>query len=301
MLKNYSKENYASWKDFQQAVLSEVKSSFEGHDSEYRGFLMTLTDFKFDSITINSISEDVIKVLFEDDTYLLFFRAVKAGILKLNKEDMQAYEKLNAIIDDAKLIHQEELKEAAEVLDVEVKKAREEYLARQEQLAQQAEIRKQEAKYRARVQKQLKKLESLKPENTSRLFEVPTTYYEAIGWMAKHTTSIKASMPDYMEKWFDGRFDCENKNVVNSKKRTVNGNPMQWGLSFRMSFDAEVSGALERKATSKNKKVIDSVAFVWDLIENYGFQFSKTRQDVEKIKAEIPQEHISDFEKGLAM
>ena len=104
-----------------------------------------------------------------------------------------------------------------------------------------------------------------------------------------------------MEKWFDSKFDCENKSVVDSRKRTSGGHPVQWGLSFRMSFDSAVSGILEQRATSQNKKVIDSVSFVWDLIDNFGFQFSKSGQDIDKIRAEIPNQYVSDFEKGLAM
>ena len=52
---------------------------------------------------------------------------------------------------------------------------------------------------------------------------------------------------------------------------------------------------------SKNKKVIDNVAFVWDLIENYGFQFRKDAQDADRIRNEIPKDYIADFERGLAM
>ena len=67
-----------------------------------------------------------------------------------------------------------------------------------------------------------------------------------------------------------------------------------------MSFDAEVSGPLEVRATSKNKKAIDSVAFVWDLIKNYGFQFGKV-QNLEEIRGCIPAENLADFDRGFAM
>ena len=124
--------------------------------------------------------------------------------------------------------------------------------------------------------------------------------YEVLGWIAKHTKSIKASMPDYMENWFVKNFGQDSdRYVVDSTKRTSGGHPMQWSLSCKISFDSEVPSILLNKVAS-NKKAIDSVAFVWDLVDNYGFTFGKT-QDINLIKSEIPSQYLEDFERGYAM
>lgn len=202
------------------------------------------------------------------------------------------------------------------LLSIDVDKVLEEMLptfeSRLEELRNQdVERREEEAKERARQEAELKfqikkekmlaKLNELKPENTRRLFTTPMSYYETLGWMAKHITSIKPSMPDLAEKWFVGIFgDVENRYVVDSRKRTSGGFPMQWGLSCKISFDQEVVGPLAKRATSSNKRVIDNVAFVWDLIEKYGFQFGK-KQDVDLIRKEIPTKYLLDFERGYLM
>ena len=300
MLK-YSKENYSSWKDFQLKTVEELKTLLVGHDAEHDGFEVSIDDFKLDYVYFGTEGKDVIKVFLGDDEFLLFFGAVNTGTLKLNNEDMCAYEEINSIYTEAEAIHKVELEEEAKLAEIRLTEIRAANIKRAEEKAAKLAKIEEERKFKLRIEKNLKKLAMLSPEKTSRLFETPTNYYEALGWMAKHTASIKSSMPDYMEPWFVKRFGDVERNVVNSKKRTQGGHPKQWGLSFKMSFNAEVSGPLEQRATSKNKKVIDSVAFVWDLIEHYGFQFVKGAQDIEKIKEEIPQEHISDFEKGLEM
>jgi len=301
MLKVYSKTNYQDFNEFKARALEEAKSLFGGHDASYRGFAVTLDEFKLEYVYFGTVATEIIRVYLGDGNCLGFLKAVNSGVLVLEDSDVKAFKEFDKIIEDAKLIHQEELAEAKKELERQQKIAYQEYLKREAEKAELKKAQEEEKKYQARIDRALKKLDTLKPEKTERLFNSPTTYYEALGWMAKHTTSVRAAMPDYMEKWFDSKFDCQFKYVVNSKKRTSGGHPVQWGLSFRMSFDSEVSGILEQRATSQNKKVIDNVAFVWDLIENYGFQFLKTSQDVERIRAEIPKDYIADFERGLAM
>ena len=304
-MKNYSKENYSNYADFEKAMVDECVVSFIPHKANYHDKTVQIVSFTFGDVSFGAGTQRVLKVMVElapnEISTLVFNLAVNSGTLKLNEEDMLVYEKLNSILNEAKQIREQELIEEAKARDEAIKLARAKREAEKKAAEEVRKAQEAEKKLQLKIQKQLKKLEDLKPEKTLKLFDCPTNYYECLGWMAKHATSIKPSMPDYMEKWFDGKFDATNKNVVDSKKRTVNGHPMQWGLSFRMSFDSEVSGMLEQRATSQNKKVIDSVAFVWDLIENYGFQFTKGAQDIEKIKSEIPNQYISDFEKGLAM
>ena len=302
MIKVYSKENYKDWNDFRANLINELSSSFVGHDVDYRGFVLSIKEFKFETVYFDSVAEDVVKVWFEDESYLVFFRAVNAGILNfLDENDTKVYKEFKAVVEDAKMVHAIELKEERARLAEAQRIAYQEYLKREAEKAERLKQKEAEKKFQAKIERSLRKLNTLRPEKVEKLFNSPSNYYEAIGWMAKHTSSIRAAMPDYMEKWFDERFDCDYKYIVDSKKRTSGGHPVQWGLSFKMSFDEAVSGVLEARATSQNKKVIDNVAFVWDLIENYGFQFTKNAQDIDKIRAEIPNQYVSDFEKGLAM
>ena len=127
----------------------------------------------------------------------------------------------------------------------------------------------------------------------------PYKSYELLGWMAKHCTSLRPAMPDWMEGAFVKRFGDVPRTVVDSKKRTSGGFPMQWGLSMKISFDQEVPSKLMRVATSSNKTCIDNVAFVSDLVENFGFGFGK-RQDVGRILEEIPAKDLEEFMRGCA-
>ena len=300
-MQKYSKENYNSYKDFQLALVEELKTTLIGHDATYQDCLVSIDDFKLETVYFNTEAREVIKVYLGDESTLVFFLAVKSGRLILSAEDLKLATELYYLDDDAQLVHKKELEQEAVEREKAIKLARIERAKHEEELARLKEEREQEKKYQARIAKKLKELETMRPEHTERLFSSPTTFYEALGWLAKHAISIRAAMPDYMEKWFNSKFDADYKYVVDSKKRTSGGHPVQWGLSFRIAFDQEVSGILEKRATSSNKKVIDNVAFVWDLIENYGFQFTKKVQDIEKIKNEIPAQYLADFEKGLAM
>ena len=300
-MNKYSKKDYNSYKDFQLAMVEELKATLVGHDATYENCLVSIDDFKLETVYFNAEAKEVIKVYLGDETQLVFFLAVKSGRLVLSAEDLKLATELYYLDDDAQVIHAEELKVEAKEREEAIKLARIERAKREEELAKIKAEQEAERKWQAKIKKNLEKLEMLKPENTERLFGSPTTFYEALGWMAKHAISVRAAMPDYMEKWFRQRFDSDYTYVVDSRKRTSGGHPVQWGLSFKMSFNETVSGILEKRATSQNKKVIDNIAFVWDLIENYGFQFTKKTQDVEKIKSEIPTQYLADFEKGLAM
>lgn len=219
--------------------------------------------------------------------------AINAGAIEFKKEILTKFNKalenlqhvINGRSEDADAAIQEALAE-----EIKIKEAEE------------LEIKKQKAelKARARQAKAIKKLKLLKPENTRKLFNSPVSHYEAIGWMVKHCTSVRAAMPDWMEQQFISMFGDVDRYVVDSKKKTSGGFDYQWGLGLKITFDKEVSGVLEQRATSKNKKVIDNVAFIWDLVENYGFKFGK-KQDIDKIIDEVPGQYLEDFKKGYAM
>jgi len=299
MLKIYSKENYGSYVEFQKAFINELKQAFIGTKVSYRDKDAYFSDFAISNSNLGTNIGTTLDVDGEQKQMVLDL-AVKSGIVVISDNVKKDYEEFANIYEQSKANFAAEVeaerKEAEEKARI-YREQREAERARREEIKKQIEADKRYAK---RVQNALLKLNTLKKEDTSKLFETPTTHYEVVGWMAKHLTSIRAAMPDFMEKWFVGKFGDVERYVVDSKKRTVNGNPMQWGLSLKLTFNTEVVGPLEVKATSQNKKTIDNVAFVWDLIENYGFQFGK-EQNISQIKAEIPEENLVDFEKGYAM
>ena len=296
---DYSKENYKTFRDYEKTFAEDILKALRGTKASYKDKMAYFTGFHFSDTNLgrNLFAEfDVdgeVKVCALD-------LGINSGVIKLEDNVRKVVDEYFEILNKAKEIYATETAEERKIQAEKARIAREKYeaeKARREELKKQIEADKRYAK---RVERALNKLSTLKPEKTEKLFETPTSQYEVIGWMAKHLTSVRAAMPDFMEKWFISKFGDTERYVVDSKKRTANGNPMQWGLSLKLTFNTEVKGLLETKATSQNKKVIDNVAFVWDLIENYGFQFGK-EQNISQIKAEVPEQYLPDFEKGYAM
>jgi hypothetical protein len=160
---------------------------------------------------------------------------------------------------------------------------------------------KAEKEAQKKVEATLNKLNSMKPDDLARVCGTPTTEYETIGWLAKHVTNIKPSMPAEAQGWFEkkfGKVDCAK--VYESGAKTTGKNPMKYTLSIDGSFNSEVPSTLARYISGSNNKHISSVEFFWSLIDKYGFQFGK-KQDLDEIKKFVPDIHMSDFERGLAM
>ena len=87
---------------------------------------------------------------------------------------------------------------------------------------------------------------------------------------------------------------------VDSKKKTINGNSMQWTFGFTATLrKPENIPAVLSEHLGYNGKQIADTSFIWDLVDNYGFKFGK-KQDVEKIRACVPSNYLSSFEAGLA-
>jgi hypothetical protein len=128
-------------------------------------------------------------------------------------------------------------------------------------------------------------------------------FYYSLGWLVNNTTSFSAALPDYLLSSFEKQFGTEaNPTVVDSKKRTVNGFPMQWALSMKASIKKaalELIPTYLTKYLGKAGNAITDTSFVWDLVDNYGFQFGK-KQDVGKIRENIPSCYLEFFEAGLA-
>jgi hypothetical protein len=174
-------------------------------------------------------------------------------------------------------VHDDELRELKKQAD----------LKRQQELDEKKKAEAEE-KRRAKIANQIK---ALKPEAL-------TTDYQLLGWMAKNVSCISATVPSDLEPWFIKNFGSVKHTVVDSDAKTSGGHSMKYSISFKASFKAELPEVLQSK-TGVKKKVIDSVAFIWDLIENHGFNFGKS-QDLESIKKTVPTTYLSEFETGIA-
>ncbi len=128
-------------------------------------------------------------------------------------------------------------------------------------------------------------------------------FYYSLGWLTKNTTSFSAAMPDYLQTSFEGHFGTDYKpTVVDSKKRTVNGYAMQWALSMKAAISKKAINLVPNYLTkylSASGNAISDTSFIWDLVDNYGFQFGK-KQDVERIRSHVPTAFVTSFEAGLA-
>ena len=80
----------------------------------------------------------------------------------------------------------------------------------------------------------------MKPAEISEVCATPQTEYETIGWLAKHCTSIKPSMPAEAQGWFEKKFGkVDNAKVYEAGAKTSGKNPMKYTLSIDGCFDSE--------------------------------------------------------------
>jgi hypothetical protein len=161
------------------------------------------------------------------------------------------------------------------------------------------EEKKAEEKYQKLKTKALKDFEVI--SNRAKVQNELDDFYFSLGWLAKNAGTLSAAMPDYLEsafvKCFGPNTGCR---VVDSKKRGPAGYQSQWFMSFNLTLknSDSVPTYLTQYLNPKGKALTD-MHFVWDLVEDYGFQFGK-KQDVDKIKRTIPTKYHSLFEAGLA-
>lgn len=179
-----------------------------------------------------------------------------------------------------------------------------EYEATAKQLAIEAEKKaaaekKAEEKYLRLKDKAIKDFEALQNRAKETITQADEFYY-ALGWLAKHAGTVTAALPDYLADAFAKCFGAETPcRVVDSKHRGPAGWQSQWSWSFKVTLKkAENIPAILTSYLNNTGKAIANTAFVWDLVDDYGFQFGK-KQDVEKIKQTIPTQYMSMFEAGL--
>jgi len=126
-------------------------------------------------------------------------------------------------------------------------------------------------------------------------------FYTTLGWLAKHTGTVSAALPDYLEPTFRKHFGDAPCRVVDSRKKGPAGWTSQWTSSFAVSLKKPESiPALLEQYLNPARKALTNSEFVLDLVDNYGFKFGKA-QDLEAIRSCVPSTYHNDFELGLAM
>lgn len=163
------------------------------------------------------------------------------------------------------------------------------------------ELAKEEAKRKAHIEKTIHDFEVMTRQDRTKC--ATGEFYYSLGWLAKHCGVITAKLPDYLCKAFESHFGSDvPKTLVDTSKKTIGGFSKQWSFEFVCSIkkvkDLEVPAVI-LGTTSDITKGIHNTSFVWDLVDNYGFQFGKT-QDLEKIRESIPAHCLEYFEKGYA-
>jgi hypothetical protein len=162
-----------------------------------------------------------------------------------------------------------------------------------------AEEQKAEEKYQKQKAKALKDFANR--AQTTAVVNPTEEFYYSLGWLTKHAGTIAAVLPDYLADAFAKHFGPEAPcRIVDSKKRSPAGWQQQWSWSFTVSLKKPdvIPATIAQHLNTDGNKVSDT-SFVWDLVDNYGFQFGKT-QDVDKIRSHVPASHLSFFEAGLA-
>jgi len=196
----------------------------------------------------------------------------------------EVLEKYNTVLEELNKIEAERIAEEKRLRDEQLQKEKEE-----------AALLKKQMKLEQSRNNALNKLRALNSKSGYK--SINDNYYSLVGWMAKHCINVRAALPDWMEDYFVSVFGDVERYVVDGNKKTSGGFDYQWGLGMKVSFNEEVPEGLLKYATSKNKKIIDNVAFVWDLVQSYGFTFGKV-QNIENILKEIPDNQVANFKLG---
>lgn len=164
-----------------------------------------------------------------------------------------------------------------------------------------AEIeKKNEEKYRKLKAKAIADFNKLIQQPSS----IPNTgdkLYYALGWLAKHVGTITATLPDYLESAFVKNFgDDAEYTLIDARKKTSGGHAMKRSWSFNASLKkAENIPAFLSTYLNSTGKSITNTAFIWDIVEDYGFNFGK-KQNIEQIRDNVPAQYLDVFEAGFA-
>lgn len=288
-MKNYDVSNYQNWADLSADLTTElnelINSSISVVHKKYgeckvSGFVVSMNENTFNILADFAFADESKK--------LALNILLKNGLVQI--DDYDSFEVLKNFISSLTDLQ-------AEVKTVYRNRA----AAKFEADRQAKELAKQEAKYQAAKEKAIQDFEVMARQE--RGICASGEFYYNLGWLAKNVGTISAALPDYLLKYFENHFGTEAKpTVVDSKKRTVSGHPMQWALSMKASLhkkSVDTIPPFAKQYLNSAGNALTNTEFIWDLVENYGFRFGKS-QDLNQIKSSIRPEYIKYFENGYA-
>jgi hypothetical protein len=291
-MKTYKDINVENYESILEEVIAEIKELLlnkEVQSIRYgSGKILETPEVSLDGSGSASVGI-VTNIQFGEETKKFYINvAIEANSIRFVDETLrekifeavEILKQIKAVKNEIKVAEAKILREAREKLEAE-QKAKE-------------EARELEEKIKAKQKKVIDSLNEIKKKPAS----TDSDFYYALGWMTKYVGTVSADIPDYLEDWFIKRFGPEaQKRVIDTTRATSGGNSMKWNPSFSISFKKPENIPISiQTLMAKNK--INNTAFVFDLVENYGFVFGKA-QDVEEIKRHIPEDKLENFEKGL--
>lgn len=288
-MKTYTVSNYQNWNDLAADLTAELNEAIPANISARH---TKYGDCTFYNMSV-SINENNLYILadfnFTDGSKKLVVNVLLDRNL-LQITDPKVFETLKQYVTTFTQLQVEVRTTTANRL-----------IAKQEAEKQAAETARQEAKYLAAKTKAIHEFEFLTQKDRPK--SATGEFYYSLGWLAKNVGTISAALPDYLLNYFEKQFGTNyTPTVVDSKKRTVNGNAMQWTLSMKASISKKVVNTLPvflKQYLNNAETALTNTSFIWDLVDNYGFQFGKT-QDVDQIRLTVPTNCIEAFEKGYA-
>lgn len=172
-------------------------------------------------------------------------------------------------------------------------------LAAREEAAKQEKLRKAAEKAKQLSVKIIKDFGELASQMKTYKSEESAGFFWGLGWLAKHISTISASMPDYLDSYFIQQFGSDAVHtLVDSTKLTSGGHAMKWNFSFKATVGSKAEiPAMFAQYLNTNGKAFTNTVFLWDLIENHGFKFGK-EQDVNAIRSKVPVEFKGAFDEG---
>ena len=299
-MKDYSSVNTENWRELLTQLKEEVNEELKGTKltcGKFIDFKLTYINGEISEVSdilLHNCKPDImIQVRFENgmvSSYSLNRCACMPGF-KMSDEKMEyiktAFETVASI-----LIYDHIEKEE---------------LFQKEHEAQKKIV--EDSKKAERDKKRLEKLRNHRAELLKGLDSIKATvhdepgFYVSLGYIAKHIGTISATIPSWAEAWFIKRFGTAEKKVIDETKKTVSGFSMKFAPSFSVSLKKAENVPADVQAlvdTSKKSFKINNTEFVFSLIDNYGFKFGK-EQNIEDIKKTIPNNYITNFNKGYEM
>lgn len=289
-MKNYLANNYSNYQDFIADIGLDLTENVKLPISAIHTKVGQISIIDIKPSVSDSNADIILTVELVDKTIKSYAFNVlcQREFLSLAEADLQLLNSYLNVIQNVQvelcaiLTEQAKLKAEAE------KKAEEE--------------RKAEEKYQKLKEKTIQDFDNLAKQERTKC--ATGEFYYNLGWLAKNVGTISVALPDYLLSAFERHFGTDfAPTVVDSRKKTINGNPMQWAMSMKASIAKkaqETIPALLCDYLNPAHTALTTTSFIWDLIDNYGFSFGKT-QDTEKIKSNIPNTYLEQFEAGYSV